>query len=58
MKRVLAISFLVLLLAVLVMAVNMFAIPLPDWAIRTAGVVILLALPCMAYSIVKGSAEK
>lgn len=54
MKRALIISILALLLAVLVMAVNMFAIPLPDWAVRTAGVVILLALPCMAYSIVKG----
>lgn len=54
MKRARIISILALLLAVLVMAVNMFAIPLPDWAVRTAGVVILLALPCMAYSIVKG----
>lgn len=54
MKRARIISFLVLLLAVLVMAVNMFAIPLPDWVIRIAGVAILLALPCMAYSIVKG----
>ena len=56
MKRARNISFLALLLAVLVMAVNMFAIPLPDWAIRAAGVAMLLALPCMAYSIVKGSA--
>ena len=56
MKRARNISFLALLLAVLVMAVNMFGIPLPDWAIRFAGVAILLALPCMVYSIVKGSA--
>lgn len=56
MKRARLISILALLLAILVMAVNMFAIPLPDWAVRTAGVVILLALPCMAYSIVKGDA--
>lgn len=58
MKRARIISFLTLLLAVLVMAVNMFAIPLPDWAVRAAGVVILLALPVMAYSIVKGSVEQ
>lgn len=58
MKRARIISFLALLLAVLMMAVNMFAIPLPDWAVRTAGVVMLLALPCMAYSIVKGGVEK
>ena len=56
MKRARNISFLALLLAVLVMAVNMLAIPLPDWAVRAAGVAVLLALPCMTYSIVKGSA--
>ncbi len=56
MKRARNISFFALALAAVVMAVNMFAIPLPDWAVRCAGVVILLALPCMAYSIVKGSA--
>ena len=58
MKRARNISFFALFLAVLVMAVNMFAIPLPDWAVRVAGVAILLALPCMAYSIVKGSLKE
>ena len=55
MKKVRNISFLVLLLAVLVMAVNMFAVPLPDWAVRTAGVAILLTLPGAAYSTVRSS---
>ena len=58
MRRAWIISLLALLLAVLVMAVNMFALPLPDWAVRIAGAAILLALPCMVYSIVRGSAEK
>lgn len=58
MRRARIISFLALFLAVLVMAVNMFAIPLPDWVVRVTGVVIFLALPCMAYSIVKGNVEK
>ena len=58
MKKARNISFLALILAVLVMAVNMFAVPLPDWAVRAAGVAILLALPCMTYCIVKGSAEQ
>ncbi|MDE7260664.1 MAG: hypothetical protein K2N78_01170 [Oscillospiraceae bacterium] len=58
MKKARNLSFLALLLAVLLMAVNMFALPLPDWAVRAAGVVMLLALPCMAYSIVKGDVER
>ena len=58
MKKAQAFSFLLLVLTLAVMAVNMFAIPLPDWAIRTAGVVILLALPCMTYSVVRGEMEQ
>ena len=58
MKRARNISFFALFLAVLVMAVNLFAIPLPDWTVRCAGAAILLALPCMVYSIVKGRVEK
>jgi len=55
MKKVKAIVFAVLTLMLLVMAVNKLVMPLPDWAMRTAGVIIMLALPVMAYSIVKGS---
>ena len=55
MKKVRSISIVLLLLTLAVMAVNLFAARLPDWAVRTAGVVMLLALAGTAYSIVKGS---
>lgn len=51
-------SLLVLIAALAVMAANRFAAPLPDWAVRTAGVVMMLALACTSYSIVKGNMEK
>ena len=58
MKRARIASFFALALALIMMAVNWLAVPLPDWAVRTAGVAMLLAIAVMAYSIVKGSAEK
>lgn len=58
MKKIQAASILALLLTIAVMAVNWFAAPLPDWAVRTTGVVMLLSLACAAYSTVKGSIEK
>lgn len=58
MKRIRVGSLLVLIAALAVMAVNRFAAPLPDSAVRTAGVVMMLALACTSYSIVKGNMEK
>ena len=58
MKKVRSISIVLLLLTLAVMAVNLFAARLPDWAVRTAGVVMLLALAGTAYSIVRGSMEQ
>ena len=55
MKKARIISFCALVLALLVMAVNMMAVPLPDWTVRSAGVVMLLALPGAAYCAVKGA---
>ena len=51
-------SLLLLIAALAVMAVGRFAAPLPDWAVRTAGVVMLLALACTSYSIVRGNKAK
>ncbi|MBD5150755.1 MAG: hypothetical protein HDT18_10415 [Oscillibacter sp.] len=51
-------SLLVLSAALAVMAVGRFAVPLPDWAVRTAGVAMLLALACTSYSIVRRNKEK
>ena len=58
MKRIRVGSLLVLIAALAVMAVNRFAAPLPDWGVRIAGVVMLLALASTSYSIVKGNMEK
>ena len=58
MRKMRAGSLLVLTASLAVMAVNRFAAPLPDWAVRTAGVVMLLALACTSYSIVRGRMEK
>lgn len=58
MKKVRSTSIVLLLLTLAVMAVNLFAARLPDWAVRTAGVIMLLALAGTAYSIVKGSMEE
>lgn len=57
MKKVRSAGVVLLVLTVAVMAVNLFAARLPDWAVRTAGVVMLLALAGTAYSIVKGGME-
>ena len=58
MKKVRTVSFVLLVLTVAVMAIDRFAAPVPDWAVRTAGVVMLLALAGTAYSIVRGSMEQ
>ena len=58
MKKMQAGSLLLLAATLAVMAVNRFAAPLPDWAVRTAGVVMMLALMCVAYSTVKRNREK
>ena len=58
MKKMQVGSLLALTAALAVMAVNRFAAPLPDWAVRTAGVVMMLALACASYSIVRRNKEK
>lgn len=58
MKRAQTISVLALLLSLAVMAVNWFAVHLPDWAVRSAGVVMLAALAGAAYCFVRGRMER
>jgi len=58
MKKVKAIAFIILTLMFLLMAVNKLVMPLPDWTIRMVGVIMMLALPVMAYCIVKGSMDE
>lgn len=57
MKKVQLASFLLLALTLLVMAVNCFAAFLPDWAVRTVGVM-LLSLPAASCCVVKGCMKK
>lgn len=58
MKKVRFVCVLLLILTLAAMAVNLFAVSLPDWVVRTVGVVMLLVLAGTAYSIVKGSVEQ
>lgn len=57
MKKVQAVSFLLLVLTLAVMAVNRLAVPLPDWAVRIDGVVMMLAIAAAAFSTVRQSRE-
>lgn len=58
MKKVQALSFLLLLLTLAVMAVNRLAVPLPDWTVRIDGVVMMLALVGVSYGTVRRSGER
>ena len=55
MKKARTVSLCALVPALLVMAANILAGPLPDWAVRAAGVTALLALPVAAYCAVRGA---
>ncbi|MCI8539349.1 MAG: hypothetical protein HFF18_11940 [Oscillospiraceae bacterium] len=58
MKRIFIASWAVLLLTVLVMAVNRFLVPLPDWAVRVDGVLMLAALSALAFAAVRLAQSK
>ena len=58
MKKAQAFSFLLLVLTLAVMAVNRLFLPLPDWAVRIDGAVMLLALAGVACTTVRRSREQ
>ena len=58
MKKIQLISICVLIIAVLVMGVNKFIFHLPDWTIRTAGIVMLIGVFTVSYSTIKRHQEK
>lgn len=58
MKRLQFISLAVIVLALLVMGVNALFLPLPDWAVRLDGVVLLCALPVTAFAAVRSRMEQ
>ena len=53
MKKVQLASFLLLVLTLLVMAVNRFAAVLPDWAVRTLGIVMMAAAAALVFASVR-----
>lgn len=53
MKKVQIISICVLLVSLLILQVNFFITPLPEWIVRADGVILLVALFTVVYSTVK-----
>lgn len=53
MKKVQIISICVLLVSLLILQVNLFITPLPEWIVRVDGVILLVALFTVVYSTVK-----
>ena len=50
MKKLQILSFLLMVLALLVMGVNRLVVPLPDWAVRVDGIVMMLAIVGFSFS--------
>ena len=57
MKKLQAFSFLLLVLTLAVMAVGRLALPLPDWAVRMDGILMMLAIVSVSYSTVRRRME-
>lgn len=58
MKRLQLITGAVLVLALLVMGINALILPLPDWAVRVDGVLLLCALPVAAFAAVRARMDR
>lgn len=57
MKRVRTVSWVILLLTVLVMTVSRFLAPLPDWAVRADGILMLAAMAVFVFAAVRCAQE-
>lgn len=57
MKKARLLSVLLLILTLAVWVLHQFIIPLPDWAVRVNGILMLFALAAAAYTTVKRSAR-
>lgn len=53
MKKVQTISISILVITLLVMGVNIFLSPLPDWVVRINGILLLASLLSVVYTTVK-----
>lgn len=58
MKTIRILSFIFLIVSFIVMAVNAFIYPLPVWAIRVDGVIMLICLAITAYISTKNAVPK
>ena len=58
MKNTAAGSLIVLLIGVMILGINAFAIPLSDWIIRATGAVLLINITIFSYCTVKLSKSK
>lgn len=53
MKKFQTISIVILAIALLIMGINAFAVPIPDWAVRINGIVMIIGICAVSYSTVK-----
>ena len=53
MKRMLLISRVVLLAALGVLAISFFVTPLPDWAVRVDGVLVMITIFTMTFATIR-----
>lgn len=53
MKKAQTISISILVITLLVMGVNIFLSPLPDWVVRINGILLLVSLVSVVYTTVK-----
>lgn len=53
MKKIQKISTVILVLALIMLVLNFIILPLADWIVRTAGVILLAALCIMVYSTMR-----
>ena len=53
MKWVSRISFIVLVIGVLALALHCFILPLADWIVRTNGIIMVLSLFAFVYSTLR-----
>jgi len=58
MKKWLWIFIFIAFISLLCMLVNMFITPVPDWLIRTAGIITLVSLVVITYTTVRISIER
>lgn len=57
-KKVLVVSLIIAMLALLFLVINKFFAAMPDFAVRIAGIIILLDLIVLSFSMVRFSLSK